>query len=119
MSEIVVANVFFSSDKQTGLVGGTPNTFSIIAGNTTSLIANSAGITLNNVSFSSNSSVSVGNSSVSISIAYSDSYSLLMGYYANAFATNMNIGSMQLYNRALSATEVMQNFNAMRERYNI
>jgi hypothetical protein len=42
-----------------------------------------------------------------------------MGYYANAFATNMNIGSMQLYNRALSATEVMQNFNAMRERYNI
>ena len=62
---------------------------------------------------------SVGNSSVSISIAYSDSYSLLMGYYANAFATNMNIGSMQLYNRALSATEVMQNFNAMRERYNI
>jgi hypothetical protein len=62
---------------------------------------------------------SVGNSSVSISIAYSDSYPLLMGYYASAFATNMNIGSMQLYNRALSATEVMQNFNAMRERYNI
>ena len=62
---------------------------------------------------------SVGNSSLSISIVYSDSYPLLMGYYANSIATNMNIGSMQLYNRALSATEVMQNFNAMRERYNI
>jgi hypothetical protein len=62
---------------------------------------------------------SVGSSSVSISIVYSDSYPLLMGYYANAFATNMSIGSLKLYNRALSATEVMQNFNAMRERYNL
>ena len=61
----------------------------------------------------------VGTATTSVSIVYSDSYPLLMGYYANAFATNMNIGSMQLYNRALSATEVMQNFNAMRERYNI
>ena len=61
----------------------------------------------------------VGTATTSVSIIYSDSYPLLMGYYANAFATNMNIGSMQLYNRALSATEVMQNFNAMRERYNI
>lgn len=64
MSEIVAANVFFSSDKQTGIIGGTPNTFSIIAGNTTSLIANSSGVTLNSVSFSSNSSITVGNSSV-------------------------------------------------------
>ena len=61
----------------------------------------------------------VGTATTSVPIIYSDSYPLLMGYYANAFATNMNIGSMQLYNRALSATEVMQNFNAMRERYNI
>ena len=61
----------------------------------------------------------VGTATTSVSIIYSDSYPLLMGYYANAFATSMNIGSMQLYNRALSATEVMQNFNAMRERYNI
>ena len=30
-----------------------------------------------------------------------------------------NISQVQIYNRALSATEVMQNFNAMRERYNI
>ena len=61
----------------------------------------------------------VGTATTSVSIIYSDSYPLLMGYYANAFATNMNIGSMQLYNRALSATEVIQNFNALRERYNI
>ena len=62
---------------------------------------------------------SVGSSSVAISIGYSDSYPLLMGYYANAFATNMSIGSLKLYNRPLSATEIQQNFNAMRERYNI
>jgi hypothetical protein len=31
----------------------------------------------------------------------------------------MSIGSLKLYNRALSATEIQQNFNAMRERYNI
>ena len=30
-----------------------------------------------------------------------------------------SISLMKIYNRALSATEVMQNFNAMRERYNI
>ena len=40
-----------------------------------------------------------------------------VGYLGRYFQGN--IGSMQLYNRALSATEVMQNFNAMRERYNI
>jgi hypothetical protein len=62
---------------------------------------------------------SVGSSSVSISIAYSDSYPLLMGYYASSFATNMSIGSLKLYNRALTATEIAQNFNALRGRYNI
>jgi hypothetical protein len=30
-----------------------------------------------------------------------------------------SISLMKIYNRALSATEVMQNFNAMRERYNL
>ena len=62
---------------------------------------------------------SVGSSSVAITIAYSDSYPLLMGYYANSIATNMSIGSLKLYNRPLSATEIQQNFNAMRERYNL
>jgi hypothetical protein len=61
----------------------------------------------------------VGTATTSVSIVYSDSYPLLLGYYANAFATNMNVGSLKLYNRALSATEVAQNFNALRERYNI
>jgi len=61
----------------------------------------------------------VGTATTSVSIIYSDSYPLLMGYYANAFATNMSIGSLKLYNRALSATEIQQNFNAMRERYNL
>ena len=61
----------------------------------------------------------VGTATTSVSIIYSDSYPLLMGYYASAFATNMSIGSLKLYNRPLSATEIQQNFNAMRERYNI
>ncbi len=61
----------------------------------------------------------VGTATTSVSIVYSDSYPLLLGYYANAFATNMNVGSLKLYNRALSATEIAQNFNALRERYNI
>lgn len=61
----------------------------------------------------------VGTATTTVSIVYSDSYPLLIGYYANAFATNMNVGSLKLYNRALSAIEIMQNFNALRERYNI
>lgn len=32
---------------------------------------------------------------------------------------NGNISQVQIYNRALSETEIIQNFNAMRERYNI
>ena len=62
---------------------------------------------------------SVGNSSLSISIVYSDSYPLLLGYYANSIATNMNVGSLKLYDRVLSATEIEQNYNALRGRYNI
>ena len=61
----------------------------------------------------------VGTATTSVSIIYSDSYPLLMGYYASAFATNMSIGSLKLYNRPLSDIEIQQNFNAMRERYNI
>jgi hypothetical protein len=41
MSEIVVANVFFSSDKQTGIVGGTSNTFSFNVDNTQVIAVNS------------------------------------------------------------------------------
>ena len=63
--------------------------------------------------------VLVGSTSYSGSIAYSDSYPLLMGLYANTFATNMNIGAMQLYNRPLSAQEVLRNYNAYRGRYGL
>jgi hypothetical protein len=33
--------------------------------------------------------------------------------------TNANVGCIQIYNRALSATEVQQNFNALRGRYGV
>jgi hypothetical protein len=49
------------------------------------------------------------------------SNSLLIGKFlsdASEFLTG-KVSFARLYNRALSATEVMQNFNAMRERYNI
>jgi len=59
----------------------------------------------------------VGTATTSVSIIYSDSYPLLMGYYANAFATNMNIGLFKLYNRALTAQEILQNYNATKKRY--
>jgi hypothetical protein len=50
MSEIVVANVFFSSDKQTGIVGGTSNTFSFNVDNTQVIAVNSFSVrTGNNV----------------------------------------------------------------------
>lgn len=63
MSEIVVANVFFSSDKQTGIIGGTTaNSFTFVAQNTTVLVANSSGLIINTPSFS------VGNSTVNTSI---------------------------------------------------
>ena len=42
-----------------------------------------------------------------------------MGYYAAAFASPMNVGAMQLYNRPLSAQEVLRNYNAYRGRYGL
>jgi hypothetical protein len=48
-----------------------------------------------------------------------DTSTFKIGYgYGSEYFTGY-ISQVQLYNRALSATEVMQNFNAMRERYNI
>ena len=37
----------------------------------------------------------------------------------SGFELSGNIGQVKIYNRALSATEITQNFNASRERYNI
>ena len=59
-------------------------------------------------------------SSVSQSNNYSGVRSTKIGGGVASISTIVgNLPSMKLYNRALSATEVMQNFNAMRERYNI
>jgi hypothetical protein len=44
---------------------------------------------------------------------------LLIGFSGGGFYFNGNISQVQIFNRALSATEIQQNFNAMRERYNI
>jgi hypothetical protein len=63
--------------------------------------------------------VLVGSTAYSGSIVYSDSYPLLMGYYAAAFTSPMNVGAMQLYNRPLSAQEVLRNYNAYRGRYGL
>jgi hypothetical protein len=43
----------------------------------------------------------------------------IIGQSNGAYYTNSNISQVSMYNRPLSATEVMQNFNAMRERYNL
>jgi hypothetical protein len=48
-----------------------------------------------------------------------DTSTFKVGYgYGSEYFTGL-ISQVQLYNRALSATEIQQNFNAMRERYNI
>jgi hypothetical protein len=63
--------------------------------------------------------VLVSSTAYSGSIVYSDSFPLLMGYYASAFASPMNVGAMQLYSRPLSAQEVLRNYNAYRGRYGL
>ena len=39
--------------------------------------------------------------------------------YANSIYSNLRISSFQAYNRALSASEIQQNFNALRSRFGI
>ena len=47
-------------------------------------------------------------------------YAVMMGSFSGGdYQFFGRIANAKIYNRALSATEVMQNFNAMRERYNI
>lgn len=77
MSEIVVANLFFDSDKNTGIIGGTTtDTFTIRAGSVDQLIANSTSITFpgsavytGNADFSSANVVGVGGISTGKAIA--------------------------------------------------
>ena len=61
------------------------------------------------------------NTAVSHSNPASSSDSFKINYYKGDYLISgqMRISQFLIYNRALSATEVMQNFNAMRERYNI
>ena len=69
------------------------------------------------------SSVNISSSS-GVNLNASTDY-LFVGSYANdtgitpTFFFNGNIASAQIYNRALSAAEVAQNFNAQRQRFNI
>jgi hypothetical protein len=62
---------------------------------------------------------SIASSTVGISIGYSDSYPLKVGYYGEAIPVNMNVSVLNIYNRVLSAKEIEQNYNALRGRYNI
>jgi len=52
---------------------------------------------------------------------WSSNQTFKLNYYKGDYLISgqMRISQFLIYNRALSATEVMQNFNAMRERYNI
>ena len=63
----------------------------------------------------------VGISSASVNTTpQTNNNSLTIGTrIVNSFEFNGNISSVQIYNRALSATEVEQNFNALRGRYGI
>jgi hypothetical protein len=49
---------------------------------------------------------------------YSDVYNLLLARDSNDFG-NIHLPIFKVYNRALSAAEVQQNFNAVRGRYNV
>ena len=53
------------------------------------------------------------------SVTFSSAGPLRMGQIANAHYLNGNIGQVQIYNRALSQQEILQNFNATRFRYGV
>lgn len=53
-----------------------------------------------------------------INLAY-DVSATQIGYYSNADIMNGNMYTMQIYNRALSDTEVLQNYNATRTRFGL
>lgn len=62
----------------------------------------------------------VDSTSVSISITYSASYPLYIGSYGGTlFPMQGYINSVQLYNRALSANEVKQNFDTFKTRFDL
>jgi hypothetical protein len=50
---------------------------------------------------------------------YNNNNNIQVGSFATSYFTQCKITSTKLYNRALSAAEVSQNFNALRNRYGI
>ena len=62
----------------------------------------------------------VDSTSVSISITYSASYPLYIGSYGGTlFPMRGLINSVQLYNRALTANEIKQNFDTFKTRFDL
>ena len=53
--------------------------------------------------------------------SFNDGKGRLSGYYysPSSYATPMDIGLFKIYNRALSATEILQNYNATRKRFGL
>jgi hypothetical protein len=56
----------------------------------------------------------VGTNTNGISIGVYGGFNGVRGYYYNG-----NISSVKVYNRALSASEVQQNYNAQKSRFNL
>jgi hypothetical protein len=52
-------------------------------------------------------------------VTFTSAGPLRIGQIANGFNLNGNIGQVQIYNRALTQQEILQNFNATRFRYGI
>ena len=55
------------------------------------------------------------------SVPYNSGFTTRLGYASGGGYPyfNGNISQIQIYNRALSATEILQNFNALRGRYGV
>ena len=99
----------YDGNWQYGTVRIFPNTWTYVTitkdSNVVSFYVNGVFDVTRNYSFNNNLSIT------EVNIAYS---SRNTGYRLNG-----NVGISQIYNRALSATEVSQNFNALRGRYGI
>ena len=46
-----------------------------------------------------------------------DMKTIIGAYYSNVYTFNGNIGPAQIYNRALSANELLHNYNALKGRF--
>ena len=63
----------------------------------------------------------IGVSSVNTSVVYETTNTLSLGWGGTGYGSysNSNIGQVQIYNRALSAAEILQNYNATRKRFGL